>query len=84
MMRRFAVAGRKAAPQVHLHVGRLVVDEAAALAIDLPGFPAALQRALLAHLAGTRPAVNQTTPADDFAAAVGEHLAPSLRRGTPR
>ncbi len=75
------LTGRTAAPQVHLHVGRLVVDAAAERAIDLPAFPAALQQALAAHLAGARPAVNHTTPADDFAATVGGHLAASLRRG---
>lgn len=76
--RRTSRAGAAAA-QVHLHVGRLVVDTAAARAIDLPALPTAMRDALAAHLAGARPPVNHATTADRFAAAAGDHLAPLLR-----
>lgn len=67
------------AAQVHLHVERIVVDAAAARAIDLPALRTAMREALAAHLAGAPPPVNHVTTADRFAAAAGNHLTPLLR-----
>lgn len=70
-----------AAPQVHVHVRRIVLDGAAPPAADIG---AALQQALEARLHGTLPPANHTTPLDQVAAriapAVGAAFEPAARR----
>jgi hypothetical protein len=79
-----------AAPQVTVHVARLVLDASATLpglagATDLQpqAVAAALQQALGAQLAGQVPAVNRATPLDHLASAVATQVQPTLRQGGP-
>jgi len=79
-------AASQAAPQVHLHIGRMTLDPAVAETLDLRGLQDALQAAVQAQL--TLPAqaplpatARQPSAADGLAAALLGSARPLLRQG---
>lgn len=72
------------APQVHLHVQRLLLDPPAAAGVPAADLPAALQAALSARLAGQQPPVNHPTLLDRLAQHIADQVQPALQPGAAR
>jgi hypothetical protein len=69
------------APQVHLHVQRLLLDPPGAAGVAAAEVPAALQAALGAQLAGQQPPVNHATVLDRLAHQIARQVQPALQPG---
>jgi hypothetical protein len=71
------------APQLHLHVARLVLGSSADVGNNSAALSMALRQAVVAQLRGELPAVNQAQLVDHIASAVVPQVRPATARVGP-